>query len=183
MDRYRVVAVVFDPVGLICGDACERTTSILNSKGVEAIFYHGGMEQDDRERALIKFRNGSVNYLVTTDLAARGLDIPEMKHVIHFHLPAKQNEFVHRNGRTARMHATGTSYVVLSREEPRPGYINAPMEELKLSKTNKLPKPPQFQTIYISGGKKNKLNKIDIVGTFLQKGNLAKDELGIIEVK
>ncbi len=164
-------------------DACERTSEYLNEKGIYATFYHGGMEQDDRERALIQFRNGSVNYLVTTDLAARGLDIPEMKHVIHFHLPVQEQEYVHRNGRTARMHASGTSYIIVSKDESLPSYINKNTEVLKLGKKYNLPHEPQFKTIYISGGKKNKLNKIDIVGFFSQKGKLEKDDLGLIEVK
>jgi len=174
-----------EPALIFCNhrDACERTTAMLYDKGIFCTFYHGGMEQDNRELALIRFRNSSVNYLVTTDLAARGLDIPEMKHVIHFHLPGQEHEFLHRNGRTARMHAKGTSYVVLSREEKQPAYLTGPMEEMILQKKNKLPEPPKFKTIYISGGKKNKLNKIDIVGSFLQKGKLEKEDLGQIEVK
>ena len=174
-----------EPALIFCNhrDACERTEKILKDKGIFCAYYHGGMEQDDRELALTRFRNGSVNYLITTDLAARGLDIPEMKHVIHFHLPGKEHEFLHRNGRTARMHAKGTSYIVLSRQEKQPEYLTGPMIELILQKKNKLPESPKFQTIYISGGKKNKLNKIDIVGSFLQKGKLEKDDLGLIEVK
>lgn len=164
-------------------DAAERTSEFLNQKGVIATFYHGGMEQDERERALIRFRNGSVNYLITTDLAARGLDIPEMKHVIHYHLPLQAHEFVHRNGRTARMHASGTSYLIFHRDEERPAYVDNSLEELSLSKKYSLPKLPEFQTLYISGGKKNKINKIDIVGFLSQKGKLEKGDLGLIEVK
>ena len=164
-------------------DAAERTSEFLNQKGIVATFYHGGMEQDARERALIRFRNGSVNYLVTTDLAARGLDIPEMKHVIHYHLPLQAHEFVHRNGRTARMHASGTSYLIFSRDEERPAYVDKNLEELVLSKRYPLPQLPEYQTLYISGGKKNKLNKIDIVGFLSQKGQLEKGDLGLIEVK
>lgn len=164
-------------------DAAERTSEFLNQKGVVATFYHGGMEQDERERALIRFRNGSVNCLITTDLAARGLDIPEMKHVIHYHLPLQAHEFVHRNGRTARMHASGTSYLIFSRDEERPAYVDNSLDELSLSKKYPLPKLPEFQTLYISGGKKNKINKIDIVGFLSQKGKLEKGDLGLIEVK
>jgi superfamily II DNA/RNA helicase len=141
------------------------------------------MDQEERERALIQFRNGSVPYLITTDLAARGLDIPEMNHVIHYHLPAKEEEYTHRNGRTARMLATGTAYIVLHESEKKLDYINYQMPVLHLSANAKLPQKPDFQTIYVSGGKKNKLNKIDIVGFFLQKGNLEKTDLGLIEVK
>ncbi len=86
-------------------EAAERTSTLLNERGMYTTVYHGGMEQVDRERALIRFRNGSVTDLITTDLAARGLDIPDMKHVIHYHLPVHGHEFIHRNGRTARMHA------------------------------------------------------------------------------
>lgn len=164
-------------------DAAERVSDALNEKGIYATYYHGGMDQDERERALIQFRNGSVSYLVTTDLAARGLDIPEMKHVIHYHLPSKEDEFTHRNGRTARMMASGTAYIIVHESEKKHEYINYGMPALKVDSATTLPKPPEFQTIYISGGKKNKLNKIDIVGFFSQKGKLEKADLGLIEVK
>ena len=164
-------------------DAAERISDTLNEKGIFATYYHGGMDQDERERALIQFRNGSVTYLVTTDLAARGLDIPEMKHVIHYHLPSKEDEFTHRNGRTARMLASGTAYILVHESEKKLEYIDYSMKTLAVDHATTLPKPPQFQTIYISGGKKNKLNKIDIVGFFSQKGKLEKGDLGLIEVK
>lgn len=164
-------------------DAAERISDTLNEKGIYATYYHGGMNQDERERALIQFRNGSVTYLVTTDLAARGLDIPEMKHVIHYHLPSKEDEFTHRNGRTARMLASGTAYILVHESEKKLDYIDYGMKVLPVDSATTLPKPPQFHTIYISGGKKNKLNKIDIVGFFSQKGKLEKGDLGLIEVK
>ena len=164
-------------------DAAERISDALNEKGIYATYYHGGMDQDERERALIQFRNGSVSYLVTTDLAARGLDIPEMNHVIHYHLPSKEDEFTHRNGRTARMLASGTAYIIVHESEKKLDYINYQMPVLNVENAKSLPKPPEYQTIYISGGKKNKLNKIDIVGFFSQKGKLEKGDLGLIEVK
>lgn len=164
-------------------DAAERISDTLNEKGIYTTYYHGGMDQEERERALIQFRNGSMSYLITTDLAARGLDIPEMKHVIHYHLPAKEDEFTHRNGRTARMQASGTAYIVAHESEKKLDYLDYSMEVLVVDQAKALPKPPQFQTIYISGGKKNKLNKIDIVGFFSQKGKLEKGDLGLIEVK
>ncbi|WP_091473888.1 DEAD/DEAH box helicase [Flavobacterium swingsii] len=164
-------------------DAAERISDTLNEKGIYATYYHGGMDQDERERALIQFRNGSVSYLITTDLAARGLDIPEMKHVIHYHLPSKEDEFTHRNGRTARMLASGTSYILIHESEKKLDYIDYKMAVLNVENSTSLPKAPEFQTIYISGGKKTKLNKIDIVGFFSQKGKLEKGDLGLIEVK
>ncbi len=164
-------------------DAAERISDTLNEKGIYATYYHGGMDQDERERALIQFRNGSVSYLITTDLAARGLDIPEMKHVIHYHLPAKEDEFTHRNGRTARMLSSGTAYILIHESEKKMDYLDYGLSVLNVDASTTLPKAPQFQTIYISGGKKTKLNKIDIVGFFSQKGKLDKGDLGLIEVK
>ena len=164
-------------------EVAERISDLLDSKGIYSGYYHGGMDQDDRERVLIQFRNGSLNYLITTDLGARGLDIPEMKHVIHYHLPAKEVDFTHRNGRTARMQATGTAYIISYKEDNLPDYIPQGLDILKLKEGKPLPKRPEYQTIYISGGKKNKLNKGDIVGFFLQIGKLDKSDLGLIEVK
>ena len=164
-------------------DAAERISDTLNEKGIYSTYYHGGMDQEERERALIQFKNGSVSYLITTDLAARGLDIPEMKHVIHYHLPSKENEFTHRNGRTARMLASGTAYILSHESEKKMDYIDYRMQVLEVENSITLPKLPEFQTVYISGGKKNKLNKIDIVGFFSQKGKLEKGDLGLIEVK
>ena len=164
-------------------DAAERISETLNKKGIYSTYYHGGMDQEERERALIQFRNGSINYLITTDLAARGLDIPEMKHVIHYHLPLKEDEFTHRNGRTARMLASGTAYVLFHESDKQMDFIDYKMQVLNVKENKNIPQPPKFQTVYISGGKKTKLNKFDIVGFFSQKGKLEKDDLGLIEVK
>jgi ATP-dependent RNA helicase DeaD len=164
-------------------ESAERIADYLQDSGIPVLFYHGGMDQDDRERALIQFRNGSIRYLITTDLAARGLDIPDMQHVIHYHLPNTSEEFIHRNGRTARMQASGTAYIILHESDKKYHYINYDMEVLNVENNHTLPYPPDFQTIYISGGKKHKLNKIDIVGFFSQKGKLEKEDLGLIEVK
>ncbi|QJW90898.1 DEAD/DEAH box helicase [Spirosoma taeanense] len=174
-----------EPALIFCNhrDAAERTSTLLGEHGIHSLVYHGGLEQDARERALIQFRNGSVRYLITTDLAARGLDIPEMKHVIHYHLPAHEHEFTHRNGRTARMQASGTAYVILHATDPRPHWLPDSLDKLLLPSDQPLPEPPEFQTLYISGGRKNKLNKVDIVGFLSQKGKLGPGDLGLIEVK
>ena len=164
-------------------DSVEKISAILKEEGIDCAFFHGKLEQEDRERTLIRFRNGSVLYLAATDLAARGLDIPDMKHVIHFELPLKGDEFTHRNGRTARMLAEGTAYVLMNEEERLPDYISPKPQILELPARLKLPAVSNWTTIYISGGKKNKLNKMDIVGFLLQKGQLDKQDLGLIEVK
>ncbi|WP_439582667.1 DEAD/DEAH box helicase [Dyadobacter bucti] len=164
-------------------DSAEQISNILNQEGIECAFFHGKMEQEERERTLIRFRNGSVLYLAATDLAARGLDIPDMKHVIHYELPMKGDEFTHRNGRTARMLAEGTAYILTSDDEVLPDYITRKPKILDLPFKLPLPGGSEWRTIYISGGKKDKLNKMDIVGFLIQKGKLEKQDLGLIEVK
>jgi superfamily II DNA/RNA helicase len=164
-------------------DTVERISEFLDEMGVVNSFFHGGLEQADRERTMIKFRNGSSNYLVTTDLAARGLDIPEIKYIIHYHMPPKEDAFTHRNGRTARMSATGTSFLLMSRDEQLPDYIQQKPEIVKLKDDNAMPKKPEWVTLYLSGGKKDKINKIDIVGFLSKKGNLEKFDLGLIIVQ
>lgn len=164
-------------------DSAEQISNILNEEGIECAFFHGKMEQEERERTLIRFRNSSVLYLAATDLAARGLDIPDMKHVIHYELPMKGDEFTHRNGRTARMLAQGTAYILTSEDEILPDYITKKPKILDLPSKLPLPGGSDWRTIYISGGKKDKLNKMDIVGFLIQKGKLEKQDLGLIEVK
>lgn len=154
----------------------------LIDMGIPCASFHGGMEQQDREKTLVQFRNGSIVFLVASDLAARGLDIPEVRHVVHYELPPKKEDFMHRNGRTARMHAEGTAYLLMHEREPLPGYLEEPPPLLELPEDSPLPEPSPWVTLYISGGKKDKLSKMDIVGFLSQKGGLQKDELGKIEV-
>ena len=164
-------------------DSVERISAVLGEEGIDCAYFHGRLEQEDRERTLIRFRNGSVLFLAATDLAARGLDIPDMKHVIHFELPMKGDEFTHRSGRTARMLAEGTAYILLTKDEKLPDYITSKPKVLDLPAKVAAPPVADWVTVYISGGKKSKLNKMDIVGFLLQKGKLEKQDLGLIEVK
>ncbi|BAV08036.1 Superfamily II DNA and RNA helicase [Filimonas lacunae] len=164
-------------------EAVERTSSLLSERGITNVFYHGSMEQRDRDSALCKFRNGTVNILVTTDLAARGLDIPHIRYIIHYHLPHTEDIFTHRNGRTARMEASGTAILLLSREEKVPAYVTQIEEEITLPEEVELPEKPKWTTFFIAAGKKDKVNKVDIVGFFTNKGQLKKEDIGLIEVK
>lgn len=164
-------------------DAVERTHQLLHEKGIYTVFYHGGMEQIDRETALCKFKNGTSNILITTDLASRGLDIANIRSVIHYHIPHTEDSFIHRNGRTARMDASGSVYVIQGPEETLPDYITNNYESLELTIDFDLPQKPNWSTLFIAAGKKDKINKIDIVGFLSQKGKLKKDDIGLIEVK
>ncbi|MCG8579624.1 MAG: DbpA RNA binding domain-containing protein, partial [Bacteroidales bacterium] len=163
-------------------DAADRISNHLKQQGVEHDVFHGGMKQEERERALLKFRNGSHHLLITTDLASRGLDVPDIQYVIHYHLPSKEDAFVHRNGRTARMHADGTAYLVMAEEEALPEFVSDNILFEELDNDMPLPELPEWQTLYIGSGKKDKVNKVDIVGLFLKKAKLQKDELGLIDV-
>ncbi len=164
-------------------ESVERTSKYLSDQGIVNVFYHGGMEQREREVALCKFRNSSSDILVTTDLASRGLDIADIRNIVHYHLPNDEPAFTHRNGRTARMHNTGNVYVIFSDDEKMPDYITAHATEFELPAKLSLPEKPKWSTLFIAAGRKDKINKIDIVGFLSNIAHLKKDEIGLIEVK
>lgn len=164
-------------------ESVDRVYSLLKERKLFSERFHGGMEQPDRERALYKFRNGSCHVLISTDLAARGLDITEVKHVVHYHLPVNEEAFTHRNGRTARWDALGTSYVLLHAEEQLPLYIPESINPFVLPDNPPLPSKSIWSTIYIGKGKKDKMSKIDIAGFLYKKGGLNRDDVGSIDVK
>lgn len=161
----------------------EKVSHFLFKAGIIHDIFHGGLEQKEREVALIKFKNGSHNILVTTDLAARGLDIPTIQNIIHYQLPHTEAEFIHRNGRTARMKATGTAYLILEEDKPWRTYIDETIEYIELPENIPPLSKPIWKTLYISAGKKDKVNKFDIVGTLFKKGQLQKEDLGLVVVK
>lgn len=163
-------------------ETVDRISDLLIDKDLAHDIFHGGMEQDERERALLKFRNGSIKILITTDLASRGLDIPEVQCIIHYQLPYTEDAFLHRNGRTARMNAKGTAYLIVADDEKYP-FLKADIETENLKGNFVLPGDSEWQTLYIAAGKKDKVNKIDIVGLLLKKGGLQKEDVGLIEVK
>ena len=164
-------------------DAVNRISGVLDKYRFAHGVFHGDLEQIDREKNLIKFRGGACNVLIATDLAARGLDIPEIKHVVHYQMPVHHEEFIHRNGRTARMHADGEAYLILAEDETLPIYMHKKdFKEISLPEEMKLPAPPTFECIYISAGKKDKISKGDIAGLFMKKGDLSTEDLGLITI-
>lgn len=103
------------PTLIFCNyrEHAERISTYLRKQAVENEFFHGGLEQAERERVLCKFRNGSTTILISTDLAARGLDIPEIEYTSIIISRHTEEAFIHRNGRTARMKASGTAFVLI----------------------------------------------------------------------
>lgn len=163
-------------------ESVERVSALLSEKGITNTFYHGAMEQRDREVALAKFRNGSSSVLVTTDLAARGLDVPNIRYIIHYHLPLTEDVYTHRNGRTARMDATGTAVLLVGPDEKLLPFITT-AGEMELPQDRSLPEKPKWTTLFVGAGKKDKVNKVDIVGFLSNRGGLKSEDIGLIEVK
>jgi superfamily II DNA/RNA helicase len=162
-------------------DTIQEVSDFLTENGIGHGCFYGGMEQKDRERALIKFRNGTHQLIVATDLAARGIDIPEIRFIIHYQLPMRSHEFTHRNGRTARMFSDGTAYVLKWKNENWPDFVeNA---EIEVMQKAPVPSPSIWKTLFVSGGRKDKISKGDIAGLFMKQGKLSNDQLGTIEIK
>lgn len=163
-------------------EAVERVYQFLQKAGFCVSAFHGAMEQKDRERALFRFQSGCANVLVSTDLAARGLDIADVGNIIHYHLPMNSEAYIHRNGRTARWDRAGASYLILGPEENLDkldcltGII--PME---VPDSYQVPSS-RWETLYIGRGKKDKVNKVDIVGFLCKTGGLERDQLGMVSV-
>ncbi len=173
-----------EPCIVFCNhrEAVNRLSIFFNDYDFPHAILHGGIDQIDREINLIKFRTGSANILLATDLASRGLDIPEIKHVIHYQLPQQEDAYIHRNGRTARMNATGISYLMLTEDEYLPKYIIDEVEEVVPPNEALPPVYPLYECLFISAGKREKISKGDIVGLLTKKGGIKGDDIGQIHV-
>ncbi len=166
-------------------DSVEVLSEVLTRYGIDHAVFYGTMEQQDRERSLVKFRNGTCRVLVATDLAARGIDVPEIRSIIHFELPMKEEEFIHRNGRTARMHRSGVAYV-LQVGRRLPAFItelNAERIAAETIDSVAAASIGEWQTLLVSAGRRDKISKGDLAGFFIKVGGLQPDEVGAIEVR
>ena len=192
-DKLAVLVKLLNHIGnqpgiVFCNfkESIQRVSDYLQHHDIEHGCFYGGMEQQGRERALIKFRNGTHQIIVATDLAARGLDIQELNFIIHYHLPIKEHEFIHRNGRTARMHSKGTAYILHWEKDPLPDFIESLNNEV-IQEDDLVTKNDSMQsnwkTLFVSGGRKDKISKGDIAGLCMKQGELKHGQLGIIELK
>ena len=164
-------------------ESVERVADYLQEQGFTLSYFHGGLEQRQREDALYKFSNASANVLVSTDLASRGLDIPSINNIIHYHLPESEQGYIHRVGRTARWDKLGRTFFILNQEESIPDYIDAEPTLHTIPTDLPAPPKPKMVTLYIGKGKKDKLSKGDIVGFLCKKGGLKGTEIGRISVE
>jgi superfamily II DNA/RNA helicase len=165
-------------------DSVERVNNYLLEEGFVTSCFHGGLEQKQREDALYKFSNGSANVLVSTDLASRGLDIPDIQNIVHYHLPESEDGYIHRVGRTARWDAAGRTFFILNSSEHIPDYVEGDVVPYAVAELQHADPPlPRMATLYIGKGKKDKISKGDIVGFLCKTGGLKADEIGRIDVK
>ena len=164
-------------------ESVERTAEYLRKNGFSISMFHGGLDQKLREDALYKFSNGSANVLVCTDLASRGLDVPDIRNIIHYHLPESEEGYVHRVGRTARWKNTGSAFFILGPGEQIPDYVEGEVKPFEINAAGKAVPIPKMATLYIGKGKKDKISKGDIVGFLCKKADLQKEDIGRIDVK
>ena len=170
-------------------ESVERTDSFLREAGFTTSAFHGGLDQRQREDALYKFSNGSANVLVSTDLASRGLDIPDVENIIHYHLPENEDSYIHRVGRTARWDKKGRAFFILGPGESIPEYVDRKNSEIGdfvpdiTGNAEPTIPVPRMATLYIGKGKKDKISKGDIVGFLCKIGGLESGDIGRIDVK
>jgi superfamily II DNA/RNA helicase len=163
-------------------DTIEYISARLTLYGINHTQFYGDLDQKERERNLAKFRNGTATVLLSTDLAARGLDIPEVKYIVHYQLPSKNHEFIHRNGRTARMHSDGTVYVLNFIEDDLPSFVNVDgVEPIKNIPTHL--SEMKWKTIFLSGGRKDKISKGDVIGFLIKVAMCKPEQIGLVELK
>ena len=162
----------------------ERVDDFLRQQGFATSAFHGGLEQQEREDALYKFSNGSANVFVSTDLGSRGLDIPDIDNIIHYHIPETEDNYIHRVGRTARWDKQGRAFFLLSPGEHLPEYVDSEVRIYEIPDTTGMkPSEAKMATVYIGKGKKDKISKGDIVGFICKNANLQGKEIGKIDVK
>ncbi len=169
-----------------------EVAAALTRAGFVADALHGDLEQRDRDRVLAKLRNGTTQFLVATDVAARGLDIAGLAAVIHYEFPAAPDAYVHRIGRTGRAGAPGLAIALVTpRDQARlaacAAVAGGAMERLPLptrAATTQAPagQPTAMETLFISGGRKDKLRASDILGALTGEAHVLATDIGRIEI-
>ncbi|MFJ7934492.1 DEAD/DEAH box helicase [Sporosarcina sp. NPDC096371] len=214
-DLLRDVTVVENPDSCIV--FCRTKDQVDGvTEQLEKFFYtcdklHGGMMQEDRFTVIDAFKRGEFRYLVATDVAARGIDIDSITHVINYDIPLETESYVHRVGRTGRAGKRGKAISFVTPNEDKfladiEAYIgfeipqrNAPsrqsveaakdafiekMERIpKLKKTKSALVDKDIMKLYFNGGKKKKLRAFDFVGTITNIPGVTGEDIGIIKIQ
>ncbi|MDS9471565.1 DEAD/DEAH box helicase [Sporosarcina pasteurii] len=214
-DLLRDVTVVENPDSCIIfcrtKDRVDEVTEQLEKHHYPCDQLHGGMTQEDRFAVMDDFKSGGFRYLVATDVAARGIDIDHITHVINYDIPLENESYVHRVGRTGRAGRNGTAisfvtpredhvlaeieayigFEIERREAPTPQAVKAAMDAF----TEKLEKRPQLKKskservnkdilkLYFNGGKRKKLRAFDFVGTITSIPGISGEDIGIIKIQ
>lgn len=162
-------------------ESAERIYGFLRNKGASAVLYHGALDQQKRESALAAFNSGARPILVATDLASRGLDIEGVENVVHYHLPLTSEAYTHRNGRTARVSREGNVYLLLGPEERLADYI-VPDSSYSPDPAASGELKSGLELLYITGGKREKLSRGDILGWIVKEAGVEASDVGKISV-
>jgi ATP-independent RNA helicase DbpA len=187
LDKYRPERfIVFCKTKAIS----DSVASFLNNNGVYAASIHGDLQQNERTCVLTMFANNSLNALVATDVAARGLDIQSLEAVINYDMSPDPEIYVHRIGRTGRAGEVGNAYGLFVEQEH--DKIDAIEEYMKttvkvdnissIEVENEYDIIPPMITMYIGGGKKNKLRPGDILGALIGEAGLTAQDVGDINI-
>ena len=164
-------------------DAAERVFNAMKKAGYPVGLYHGGLDQIDRDKAIVRFNNGTTPMLIATDLGSRGLDIDDVNAVVHYHMPPTAEAWTHRNGRTGRMGASGSVYVIESEKETVPEYVVTDADFALPASASAAPARSTTATLFVDAGKKDKISRGDIVGYLCQQGNLPAALIGKIDLR
>jgi ATP-independent RNA helicase DbpA len=147
----------------------------LQDAGFSALGLHGDLEQVDRDETLLQFANNSCAILVATDVAARGLDIPDVDIVVNYDLPRDKETYTHRIGRTGRAGKSGKALSLTSKKMDNAIPVHTLEVDASIMITSKM------STLCIQGGKKNKLRAGDILGALTAKKSIDGSSIGKID--
>lgn len=162
-------------------ESARRVADRLLKERIDAGIYHGELDQQQRAMALQLFENGTYPVLVTTDLAARGLDISGVTDIIHYHIPTTEQTWTHRNGRTARVDKTGRVYVITSEADSVPDFIEFG-RRFDPPTADETSLKSKVGSLYFAAGKKEKISRGDILGFLVSNSSLTPEQIGKITV-
>ncbi|MCP4810219.1 MAG: ATP-dependent RNA helicase DbpA [Proteobacteria bacterium] len=195
-DRRELVAKLLaehaPPTALIFCETkidCDRMARFLTDRGTVALALHGDLEQRDRDDVLVRFANGSASVLVATNVAARGLDIPELPLVIVAELSRDPESHVHRIGRTGRAGHEGLALTIVAGEHDRlerlEDFLGRPLErgDAPTASSGLSALRPPNRTLLILGGRRDKLRKGDVLGALCKEGGIPADAIGRIDLR